>query len=125
MQRTEAGFWVFIFGLFCAVAVTLAGLARPVQAARPTTESSMNSIEGQVTCATTVTRIPCKTSGVRAIHVKVDAAATANVAFGGSAVTYANSPIVRAASGEYSANRGAMWCIATGSSQTVEYSCLE
>lgn len=109
------------------VGITLAFLAlclwvSPVNAARPTTESSMNSTEGTVSCLTTITRVPCPASGVRAIHVRVTGAT--DVGFGGSAVTFATSPIIRSTSGEYSANRGQMWCIATGSTSTVTYSCL-
>lgn len=91
--------------------------------AAPTTESAGDSDEGTVSCATTITRIPCaKPQATRNIVVTVKGAN--NVAFGGSAVTYATSPVQLATGGSHSANRSNMWCIATGSASDVNYSCL-
>lgn len=112
----------FAVGVMLGALLACLVTVNTVEAAPPITESSMNSVEGTVSCATTITRVPCRVSGVKNIVVTVTGAT--GVAFGGSAVTYATSPIILTTGGSHSANRGAMWCIATGSASNVNYSCL-
>lgn len=110
---------VMFTALMCCLAVV--GRPAPVQAAASTTSSATNSVEGTLSCLTTVTKIPCAT-GTKSIHVKVTGAN--NVAFGGSAVTYATSPVVRSTDAEYSGNRENTWCIATTGASNINYSCF-
>ena len=91
---------VMFTALMCCLAVV--GRPAPVQAAASTTSSATNSVEGTLSCATTITKIPCGV-GTKAIHVRVDGATA--VAFGGSAVTYATSPVVLTTGAQYSGNR--------------------
>ena len=109
--------------MFTALMCCLAVVGRPasVQAAASTTSSATNSVEATLNCATTITKIPCPV-GTKAIHVLVTGANA--VAFGGSAVTYATSPVRLVTSAQYSGNRENTWCIASGGTSTVNYSCL-
>ena len=110
---------VMFTALMCCLAVV--GRPAPVQAAASTTSSATNSVEATLNCATTITKIPCGV-GTKSVHVRVTGAN--NVAFGGSAVTYATSPVIRSTDAEYSANREYTWCIATTGTSAITYSCL-